>query len=68
MIILSEVTHTEKDLCDLSQIVSEIQINTSIKQKQPQSFPGGPVVENPPTKAGDTGSIPASGRFPHALR
>ena len=28
-----------------------------------QDFPGGPVVENPPTKAGDTVSIPSLGRF-----
>ena len=27
-------------------------------------FPGGSVVKNPPTNAGDTGSIPASGRSP----
>ena len=26
-------------------------------------FPGGPVVKNPATKAGDTGSIPGPGRF-----
>ena len=25
-------------------------------------FPGGPVVENPPAKAGETGSIPGLGR------
>ena len=27
-------------------------------------FPGGSVVENPPANAGDTGSIPESGRSP----
>ena len=27
-------------------------------------FPGGPVVKNPPANAGDTGSIPGSGRSP----
>ena len=26
--------------------------------------PGGSVVKNPPANAGDTGSIPGSGRFP----
>ena len=26
-------------------------------------FAGGPVVKNPPTKAGDTGSIPGPRRF-----
>ena len=27
-------------------------------------FPGGPVVKNPPTNVGDSGSIPGSGRSP----
>ena len=27
-------------------------------------FPGGSVVKNPPTNAGDTGSIPGLGRSP----
>ena len=27
-------------------------------------FPGGSVVKNPPTNAGDPGSIPGSGRSP----
>ena len=27
-------------------------------------LPGGPVVKNPPANAGDTGSIPGSGRCP----
>ena len=32
-----------------------------------QDFPGGPVVKNLPSNAGDTGSIPGLGtRFPHA--
>ena len=26
-------------------------------------FPGGTVVKNPPANAGDTGSIPGSGRY-----
>ena len=33
----------------------------------PGGFPGGSVVKNPPTNAGDTGdvgSIPGLGRFP----
>ena len=28
----------------------------------PEDFPGGPVVKDPPPKAGDTGSIPGPGR------
>ena len=27
-------------------------------------FPGGPVVKNPPANAGDSGSMPGSGRAP----
>ena len=30
-------------------------------------FPGGAVVKNPPANAGDTGSSPGPGRFPHAV-
>ena len=30
-------------------------------------FPGGPVVKNPPSNVGDTGSIPGQGtKIPHA--
>ena len=31
-----------------------------------RGFPGGPVVKNPPANAGDTGSMPGSGKIPHA--
>ena len=31
-------------------------------------FPGGPVVKNPPSNAGDTGSNPGRGtKIPHAM-
>ena len=31
-------------------------------------FPGGPVVKNPPSNAGDAGSIPGWGtKIPHAM-
>ena len=31
-------------------------------------FPGGPVVKNPPSSAGDLGSIPGQGtKIPHAM-
>ena len=31
-------------------------------------FPGGPVVKNPPSSAGDVGSIPGRGiKIPHAV-
>ena len=30
-------------------------------------FPGGPVVKNPPSNAGDSGSVPGQGtKIPHA--
>ena len=33
-----------------------------------RDFPGGPVVKNPPSNAGDAGSIPGRGtRIPHAV-
>ena len=38
----------------------------SIKN-QGQDLPGNPVVKNPPTNAGDMGSIPGLGRF-HILQ
>ena len=28
-----------------------------------RDFSGGPVIENPPAKAGDIGSVPGLGRF-----
>ena len=40
---------------------SNIQILKKKKQKR-VSFPGGPVVTNPPCNAGSTGSIPDPGR------
>ena len=33
-----------------------------------RDFPGGPVVKNPPSNAGDVGSIPGRGtKIPHAV-
>ena len=33
-----------------------------------RNFPGGPVVKNPPSNAGDAGSIPGQGtKIPHAV-
>ena len=46
-------------------------MNFYIQQKkhieEKVELPGGPVVNNLPANAGDTGSIPSSGRF-HMLR
>ena len=39
----------------------------SIKTEDLGDFPGGPVVKNPPSNAGDGGSIPGRGtKIPHA--
>ena len=35
--------------------------NEFIKESKHGGFPGGPVIENPPANAGDTGSIPVPG-------
>ena len=38
-----------------------------INLKEHRDFPGGPVVKNPPSNTGDTGSIPSRGtKIPHA--
>ena len=34
----------------------------AIKKNKTGDFPGGAVVKNPPANAGDTGSIPGTGR------
>ena len=39
-------------------------VHISIIYLQSQGFPGGLVVKNLPANAGDTGSIPGSGRSP----
>ena len=43
----------------LSVFILQPQLN-----RRSQDFPGGPVVKNPPAKAGDMGLIPGPGRFP----
>jgi len=37
--------------------------DSTAESKTSLRLPGGPVVENPPANAGDTGSIPGPGRF-----
>ena len=47
---------------DRNRIRYKIKINKYIRD-----FPGGPVVKNPPSNAGDVGSIPGWGtKVPHA--
>ena len=38
-------------------------VHTIQHQKNKRDFPGGPVVNNQPANAGDTGSVPGLGRF-----
>ena len=43
-------------------------LNTKTKEINPGDFPGGPVIKNLPSKAGDAGSIPGWGTLiPHAM-
>ena len=38
-------------------------------EKNMRDFPGGPVVKNPPSNAGDAGSIPGQGaKIPQSMR
>ena len=48
--------------CSTSYVIREMQIKTRYGD-----FPGGLVVKNPPSNAGDVGSIPGQGtKIPHA--
>ena len=41
----------------------------ALVRSQTRDFPGGPVVANPPSSAGDRGLIPGLGtKLPHAMR
>ena len=46
-----------------SELLIIISAKTIFKQDNILDFPGGPVVENPPANAEDTGSVPGLGRF-----
>ena len=42
--------------------------NRNLQKNTHRDFPGGPVVKNPPSNAGDVGSIPGRGtKIPHAV-
>ena len=44
-----------------------LEIPEGLKKYIPWDFPGDPVVKNPPSNAGDAGSIPGQGtKIPHA--
>ena len=46
-----------------SDLLIIIPAKTIFKQDTILDFPGGPVVENPPANAENTGSVPGLGRF-----
>ena len=49
--------------------VSQKLVNLHIEKGGTGGFPGGSVVKNPPSNAGDMGSNPGRGiRIPHATR
>ena len=46
----------------VGELRSHKPLSSAKKKKQnPREFPGGPVVKNPPSNAGDVGSIPGRG-------
>ena len=52
-------------LCSLNQVIEETGFKSRAgDRRKHKGFPGGSVVKNPPASAGDTGSIPESGRSP----
>ena len=62
-------TKREPVVCSHSPISAGAPINTCLGKKKTNTkrdFPGGPVVKNPPSNAGDVGSIPGRGtKIPH---
>ena len=55
---------TDDKNTDVRDAGEDLEQNCSLKYEW-QDFPGGPVVKNPPTNAGDMGLIPA-GKISHA--
>ena len=63
MLVLFSLFHPYYRILQLS--ISELDIESHINKLE--DFPGGPVVKNPSTKAGDKGSISGPG-ISHRLR
>ena len=43
-------------------------VKFTLKKSKHWNFPGGPVVKNQPSNAGDEGSVPGRGtKIPHAM-
>ena len=56
----------EKTKADLAAFPPKTVSQRIIARLWLRDFPGGAVVKNLPANAGDTGSRPGLGRFPHA--
>ena len=55
--------------CLLTRRLQGILLTVCLKRYQPWDFPSGPVVKEPPSNAGDMGSILGPGaKIPHASR
>ena len=69
-----QMTKKHMKRCSISLIIKEMQIKTTMRHHFTQfrmaiirDFPGGPVVKNLPSNAGDASSIPGRGtKIPHA--
>ena len=60
-------TSTELFSCTPATNILSCTNCTSIEKTHTRDFPGGPVVKNPPSNAGDVDSIPGRGtKIPHA--
>ena len=55
--------HWQADFLSLSHLGSPFKYTLSDLETEDLDFPGSTVDGNPPTSAGDTGSIPGPGRF-----
>ena len=67
--INSRITEAEEWVRTLEERMVEINVVEQNKENknEKRDLPGGPVVRNPPSNAGDTGSIPGGGtKIPHA--
>ena len=49
---------------EMSLVIEQISNHSQIPLINDQGFPGGSGAKNLPANAGDSGSIPGSGRFP----
>ena len=67
MLIQHTHTHTYVCVCIYINNLLVLGLTSICRKKVLENFPGGPIVKNLPSNAGDTGSIPGPGRF-HMLQ